>query len=311
MTATDLPPLTPLTALTQWRIDWVALVIVVTIVAMYGSGVRRQYRRGHTWPKSRVAAFVASGGLLAIAATSSIAAYGDVLFWVDVVEHVLLSMVVPVFLAMAWPVTLAVQVLAPRPRRILFAVLRSRAAAVAAHPVVALPLFMAAFVVPYYTPWFDATLRYPLLHSIQFLGYLFVGCLLFWPLVGLEPVPGRVPSLFRQALLLVSLPMYVVVALAVVNGNTVFAAGYYSGLDRGWGPSPQEDQEIGGALLAWAGNGFSLAFSLVLMLLWMREESIRTRGADRTQDRLVAQGREEDTELALYNAWLRSLDDKH
>lgn len=110
--------------------------------------------------------------------------------------------------------------------------------------------------------------------------------------------------------MLISLQVYVVVGLAVINGGNAFAASYYAGLDRGWGPSPLDGQNIGGVVLAWAGNGLSVVFSMLLLVLWMREEGHRTRLADRAQDRLTARGRAEDTEPARYNAWLRSLEDQ-
>ena len=303
----DLPPLSARTAIAEWRADWPSLTVVVAALTAYLTGVLHLRRRGHAWPAGRVAVAILASGLLVVAAASSIAAYSDVLFWMDVVEHLLVAMVAPVLLAFARPVSLAVRALPPAGRAAMFAVLRSRVMAVACHPVLAFPLFVAAFVLPYYTPWFEATLRNPALHSAQFVGYLLLGCLLFWPLMGLDPMPGRVPSLFRQALLLVSLPVYVVVGLAAINQDRVFAPSYYSELDRGWGPAPSDDQFIGGAVLAWAGNGLTVVFSMILLLLWMREEGVRTRRGDMSHDRLEAQGRGEDTDLSRYNAWLRSL----
>ena len=54
--------------------------------------------------------------IIAVATVSGLAAYDDDLFGAHMVQHMLLSMVAPVFLALGAPVTLALRTLPPRSR---------------------------------------------------------------------------------------------------------------------------------------------------------------------------------------------------
>lgn len=73
-----------------------------------GGGVHRLAERGDRWPIGRQLAFYAGGlGTLAIATLSGLAAYDTTLISPHLGQHVLLSMVAPIFLAIGAPVTLA------------------------------------------------------------------------------------------------------------------------------------------------------------------------------------------------------------
>ena len=302
------PPLGAARIVSAWRLDPGTVVAVVVLVAGYLRGLRRLKAR--QWPAGRTVAWMAGVGLLAVTTTGVLGVYDEVLFWPDVTEHVILGLLVPVVLAFGMPVALAARTMQGRARERLYAALRSRVGAVAGNPIVSFTLLMTAFVVPYPTGGYAAALDHPGLHGAWHLSLLVLGVLLAVPLLGLDPVPGRVPHLFRQALMLVSLPVYVVIGLAVLNSEGVYAADHFATLDRGWGPSVGADQDLGGTVFAWAGNALSILLGFVLLILWMREEGVRTRHLDRTHDRLVASGLDDETELARYNAWLDGLRDR-
>src|SRR3954451_5570166 len=112
-----------------------ALVVLAGLLYLYG--VRRLHRRGDAWPVGRTIAFVGLGlGTIAIATLSGLATYDDTVFSVHMVQHMLLTMVAPVFLALGAPITLALRTVGPRSRRTLLTVLHSRAARVVTFPLV-------------------------------------------------------------------------------------------------------------------------------------------------------------------------------
>ena len=74
------------------------------------------------------------------------------------VQHMMLSMVVPLALALGAPVTLALRTLPAAPRRWLLAVLHSRVAKVLAFPPLAFALYVASPWALYFSPWYDASL---------------------------------------------------------------------------------------------------------------------------------------------------------
>ncbi len=79
--------------------------------------------------------FVVVGmGAFYVATSSGLAAYDTTLLSVHMVQHMVLSMLVPLALALGAPVTLALRTLPPGPRRWLLVVLHSRAAKVLTFP---------------------------------------------------------------------------------------------------------------------------------------------------------------------------------
>ena len=108
------------------------------------------------------------------------------------VQHMLLSMVAPVFLALGAPVTLALRTLPLVWRKRLLAVLHSRVSRVSTFPAIAWISFVATPFVLYLSGLYEASLVHPLLHDALHVHFLLVGCLFFWPLLGIDPVPGRV-----------------------------------------------------------------------------------------------------------------------
>ncbi len=103
-----------------------------------------------------------------------------------------LSMVAPIFLALGAPVTLALRTLPAGPRRALLAVLHSRVAQGADVPAGVVRRSSwptrSRCTSPAST---GCTLEHAWVHELVHVHFIAVGCLFFWPLIGLDPLPGR------------------------------------------------------------------------------------------------------------------------
>ena len=100
---------------TDWGIDAIPFVVTVWAVGLYVLGVTVLHRRGDRWPVGRTLSFVGLGmGAFAFATMSGLGRYDTTLLSVHMVQHMLLSMVVPLALALGAPVTLALRTLPPR-----------------------------------------------------------------------------------------------------------------------------------------------------------------------------------------------------
>ena len=120
-------------------------MVTVWAVGLYVLGVAVLRRRGDRWPVGRTLAFVGLGmGSFFFATSSGLGRYDTTLLSVHMVQHMMLSMVVPLALALGAPVTLALRTLPPAPRRWLLAVLHSRFAKVLAFPPLAFALYVAS-----------------------------------------------------------------------------------------------------------------------------------------------------------------------
>lgn len=320
--AHDAPPLTVTRLFAYWIFDPFVVVALLAVSGCYVAGVLRLAHRNDRWPPGRTFSFLVGGlGTVAVATMSPLGAYDDTLFSMHVVQHLVLTMVSPVFLALGAPMTLALRTLPGRSRQRLVGLLHSRVARVVAHPLVTLPLFVGSLYVLYFTPLYVATLRNDTLHELLHAHFLLAGCLFFWPLLSVDPVPGRLPYFGRLLLVFVTLPVHAWLGIALMSATTPIAGDYYRGLGRTWGASPLADQHLGGGILWAAGDLVGFLFVATIMVQWMRADEREARRVDRVLDRAVGDDAyigdlsrhgenpadADERALAAYNAWLAAL----
>ncbi|MCI0689799.1 MAG: cytochrome c oxidase assembly protein, partial [Sporichthyaceae bacterium] len=193
-------------------------------------------------------------------------------------------------LALGAPITLALRTL-PRPgRRLLLRVMHSRPARVLTFPAVAGAIFIANPFALYFSGLYEATLRNPVLHDLNHLHFVLVGCLWFWPLLGLDPMPNRVPYPLRMLGAFATLPFHAFLGVAIMSSTTVLAASWYESLNREWGPGLLDDQQVAGGILWVTGDLVGLVVFAVLFAQWARASEREAEREDRRLDRLAAAG---------------------
>ena len=281
------PPFTPVRLLTEWSSDWwLALGIVVPGV-LYVIGLDRLRRRGDFWPVGRSVAFLGGGlGSALIATMSGIGAYDTVLFSVHVVQHLILTMLTPLFLALGAPVTLALRTLPAGGRTALLSVLHSRLARVLTFPPLALALFVVTPFVLYYSSLYEVTLRSAFWHAFLHLHFVISGSLLMWPLVGVDPVPGRLSYPFRMLVMFLMLPFHAILGVSLMSSNRLIAEDWYLAFERTWPPSPLDDQYLAGAIMWGSGDVTAVIVMVALFVQWFAASQREARREDRRLDRL-------------------------
>jgi len=169
------------------------------------------------------------------------------------------------------------------------------------NPLVTLPLFVGSYYALYFSGLFAAALPEHGAHVVMNLHFLVTGLLFFWPLIGLDPAPRRLPPAARLGILFASVPFHAFFGVAVMSSETPIAGDFYRALALPWVPDPLRDQQLGGGL-AWASGEIPLLLVVIAMLVqWSRQDERSARRDDRRAD---ADG---DAELAAYNAMLRQL----
>lgn len=282
----SVPAISVSNVFTTWVFEPLALSAILATGLLYGVGIVVLRRRGDSWPVGRSASFFLGGlGALVVATCSSLAAYDHVLLSMHMVQHMVLSMVAPIFLALGSPVTLALRTLPASPRAVLLKLLHSRFVAVLAFAPVAFTLFIVSPWVLYFSGLYEATLSSAVLHDLLHLHFVIVGCLFFWPLLGLDPVPGRVAYPFRLLTVFATLPFHAFLGVTIMAMETVIAADWYLSLDRHWPPSPLEDQGIAGGILWGSGDLVGSVIFAVLFVQWIRESAREAAREDRRLDR--------------------------
>jgi putative copper resistance protein D len=287
-----LPRFTVGAVFTRWElVSWATLVILVA-TGLYLWGVWRMRRRGDRWPLGRTAAFLGSMVAAAMATVSGLGTYDDTLLSVHMAQHMILSMLVPLAMALGAPITLALRTLPRRPRRWLLSALHSRAATVLSFPPLTFTLFVITPWALYFSGWYPATLHHDYLHEMTHLHMVLVGCLFFWPLVGVDPLPGRIGYPFRVLLTVLTLPFHAFMGVTIMSQDRLIGGGWYPGLHDGpmgaWLPSPHADQQLAGGILWSSGDAIGLLFFVVLFAQWVRSSMAEAKREDRRLDLLEA-----------------------
>lgn len=284
-----LPAFGPAALISQAGFPLVPTLGIVLPGVLYLVGVRRLTARGDSWPVGRTVAFVLGGlGILSVALLSGLAAYDEVLFGAHMVQHMLLSMVATVFLALGAPVTLALRTLPQRPRAWLLALLHSRFARLVTFPLIPWLLFVGSPFALYFSGWYPATLAHPLLHELVHVHFLVVGSLFFWPLLGIDPVPGRVSHPFRMLMLTATLPFHAFLGIAIMSvpdsGNGLIARDHYLAIHTV--KEAVFQQQVAGGLLWSSGDIIGLMFLIIVLAQWMQASDREAAREDRRLDRL-------------------------
>lgn len=235
----------------------IALVSIAACGALYAFAARR----APGWGRAATAAFSAGLVLLAVALLSPLHARGEELLSVHMVQHLLLTLVVPPLLVLGRPIAVLLRGGPRTARRPLADLVRSRPAAVLAHPVVALAALALVLVGTHAPAFYDAALRSPLLHDAEHLLYL-AAALLFWQVVlAPEPHPRAASPIVRILLLLLAMvPMAVVGVGLLVPETAVYAT--YARTAPAHGVSALADQQQGAAIM-WLWGTLLLAAAVM------------------------------------------------
>jgi cytochrome c oxidase assembly factor CtaG len=289
---TDVAPLTVARLFTAWSFGWLPVLVVVVVALAYLWGVSVLRRRGDHWSAWRTLSFCGVGqGAILVATCSSLGTYDDTLLSMHMAQHMVLSMVAPVFMALGAPITLALRTLPPSPRHALLTALHSRVARVLTFPAVTFGLFVLTPWVLYFSSLYPATLHSDALHDLMHLHFVVVGCLFFWPLLGLDPVPGRMMYPLRMLMMFATLPFHAFLGVTIMSMSTLIGGSYYPDLHRHWPPSPMRDQTVAGGILWGSGDIVGLVIFLVLFVQWARESQREAVRTDRRLDREEAERR--------------------
>ena len=319
MPADAIPPLTTHTAFTQWEFAPVVSVGVIVAAVIYLVGVvvvKRRHPKGQ-WPIRWTVSFLAGNAVIVIATQSSLGAYDDVLFWIHMVQHVLLLMVAPPLLLLGRPVTLLLHATRNPVHTTVKRIVRSAPINVITFPLLGVLLYIATVVGTHLTDFMNVTLQHPVAHDLEHVLYLVVGYLYFLPLIGREPIRWRLSFTTRLFLLVLAMPVDTFTGVVLTQTNHELFPAYVG--RRNWGPSLVADLHAGGAAM-WIGGDFvMLVMVLILFAGAARSRRPLDGGAwvESARQNSLAGGAlagatsqaldDDEAQLAAYNSYLQTL----
>lgn len=265
----SLPPPGASLVLTDWPFEPLAWLLV----ALAGIGYLAAAHRVAGWPRGRGPAFGAGLASLFVALATPVATYAHALFWVHMVQHLLLVLVAAPLLLLGAPVTLALRSSSAAGRARLKRLVHSGAGQAMAHPLLAWIFFALVMWVSHFSFLYELSLENEFAHVFEHVLYV-TAALLYWrPIVGLDPARKRLAYPVRLAYLALTLPVQAFLGLALYSSGSVLYD-HYARIGRNWGPEPLADQRIG-AIVMWIGGDLLLVGVIALVLgAWMRHEHV-------------------------------------
>ncbi|MGH3334302.1 MAG: cytochrome c oxidase assembly protein, partial [Nocardioides sp.] len=147
----------------------------------------------------------------------------------------------------------------------------------------------------YFSGWYEASLRSDYVHQMMHVHLVVVGSLFFWPLMGVDPVPGRVSHPFRMVIVVLTLPFHAFLGVTIMGQDALIGGDWYSSLHDGpmgiWLPDPLDDQHLAGGILWGSGDLIGLVFFVVLFVQWVRSSTREAAREDRRLDLLETRER--------------------
>ena len=251
-----------------WNLDPLELGMLVLAAALYGRRASTLRRRGRPVRPLRLASFAAGLLALFVALVSPVDTIGgERLFSVHMLQHLLLGDVGALLLVLG---------LDGRLLRPLLRVRTVHRLRVLAHPLVALPLWAANFVVWHVPALFDAALRNDAVHALQHSLFVALGMLMWAALV--EPLPGpawftapwKIPYVLGMWLVML------ILSQVFIWSSHVYYAPYAHDAPL-WGLSPLADQKAGGGVMLLESALTMLPALVWVLLRVLRESEARQR----------------------------------
>ncbi|GAA2909152.1 putative copper resistance protein D [Microbacterium keratanolyticum] len=292
---------------TQWDVDILWVVAAGFGAVLYIAGALRLRRRGDTWPVHRTIFWILGLLLLVWVTGGPINAYQEYLFSVHMLGHMMLSMAIPLLLVMGAPVTLALRAIEKRDdgtrggREWIMWAVHSPYSRIITNPFVAAAIFVLSLWAFYFTDIVRWTMKEHLGHEWMIIHFLISGYLFVLSLIGTDPVPKRLPYPGRLITLIAVMAMHAFFGMAIMMQEGLIVAEWFGSMGRTWGPTPMEDQYIGGGI-AWSiGEIPTLIVAVTVAVQWSRSDTREGRRSDRHADRTG------DAELNEYNEQLAAL----
>lgn len=226
----------------------------------------------------RIASFLGGLVLLALALVSPLDRLGYYLFFMSMIQHLILLMFAPPLLLLANPLPIILWALPAGWRRAIAALLRRDARfrkglRQATKPGLSWMAFVGTVLAWHDAVAYDAALRHPLLNDVQNAMFFLTACLFWWHVLDAGPrIHGRFPWITRVIYLVGAVPFNMLLGVALAFSTRPWYR-YYTEVPRLWDIPPVRDQAIGGLIMWIPGSMMYLLFALIFIARYIQLEA--------------------------------------
>jgi cytochrome c oxidase assembly factor CtaG len=255
----------------HWSAQPIALITAVLLVAGYVAGVRRLARTGRRWPVGRTLTFALGIALYVWTTCGFLEVYHRALFWVWVVQTLLLFLVVPLVVLAGGPLHLARACWGADgwPDRLL----RTGPARVLANPLVGPALVPLLSGVLFFGPLPRWAIETSVAGWALQLALVVLGALIALPLAGVDEARSSLAVGLSLAIGMLELVLDALPG-AVLRLHTTPATSYFEArASYPWTPSWLRDQQTGGSIVWVLAEVIDLPFLVLVFYRWLRVDA--------------------------------------
>lgn len=259
--------------LTAWALDPVLVPALVVAAFTYLLGLREARRRGRQpVPAWRVTAFF--GGLVAVAFVllGPLDTWNDELFFIHMLQHLILMIVAAPLLLLGRPVQVALQALSPGHSRTIIGALFRRnwirqLATLVTHPMTVFLAFNLNLALWHLPAMYTRALESELVHEIEHVAFFATGLLFWWIIIDPVPRHHRASPHWQFGVCFGTCMFGGLVAAALTVSNRVLYP-FYLDANQPWGLTALTDQKIGGGIM-WISGAvyFVLMFAMLYRMV--------------------------------------------
>jgi putative membrane protein len=252
---------------TRFEVHPSVLIGCAIFFGLYAWGVG-PLRRRHQWAdrpdRTQVALFATGVAVLFFSLNGPIHDLSDnFLFSAHMVQHLLLTLIMPPLLLVGTPAWLLRPLLR---QRALTAVLR-----VVTSPLIAFAIYNVVFAGWHLPGAYNYALEHHGAHIVQHLMFIGAAVLVWWPVVDPLPELARLTPPTRVLYLFaLGIPMSVISALITLSENVLYP--WYEGAPRLFGLTALNDQQMGGLIMWVPGMMVYWLAITILFFRWSRRE---------------------------------------
>jgi putative membrane protein len=275
--AHDVEALTDATAWSTWTLTADIVIPTALVALIYTAGMLRRAAatEGPRWPRH----LLFFGGLAAVflALQSPIDPIAERLFFIHQTQHLLLRMVGPLLLALAWPQGILIAGTPAAVRRTLLTPVVGNGAVrqvfrFATQPIVVTAIFIASLYVWQIPRLHNVALLNETIHYLMHATMLLAGLIFWWRIFDMRPAPQGLHYGARLMILWIVILSNIILGAYTTLKSTVLY-GAYDVTGRLFDVRPLTDEQLGGVIIWIPSSMMCLIAVLIVIHMWGRHET--------------------------------------
>jgi cytochrome c oxidase assembly factor CtaG len=268
----------------DWRMEIIIILVTAGIIYLRGwrrlrqrTAARSEHNRWQMGAVWRPVVYIGGLLVLGIALMSPIDVIGSQLFFMHMIQHVLMMSIVPPLLWLANPLPFVLWGLPGKVRLSAGGLLGRRGKVRSFLRKFSGPGTIWVVYVCLYLGWHDpllynAALQSEWVHDLEHFSFFGAAMFYWWHVMGAGPRVHRpFPAVGRFIYVLMAIPPNMIAGMAIAFSEQPIYT-HYEAMPRIWNLSVLSDQRLAGVIMWVPGSMMYIVAALILVARWLKEE---------------------------------------